>query len=138
MSLNRNRFYLLLGSACLAGYTWLLFSMFNSGINQDEIGVCIIKHVTGIPCPSCGSTRSVISLVNGNILDSLYWNPIGLILALIMIVTPVWIIMDLISGKRSLFRFYGKIETVFRMKIIAIPAILLVMVNWIWNIYKGL
>ena len=35
---------------------------------------CKLKEVTGIPCPGCGGTRAVKSLLKGNILSSLYYN----------------------------------------------------------------
>ncbi len=100
--------------------------------------VCMIKHVTDIPCPSCGSTRSVISLAKGDIQQSLNINPLGLVIALIMLVAPIWVIIDLIWVKETLFTFYKRVEYELRRPILAIPLIMLVLVNWIWNITKGL
>jgi hypothetical protein len=37
-----------------------------------------------------------------------------------------------------LYNFYNQTELVLKRKWIAIPAILLVLLNWIWNIAKGL
>lgn len=102
------------------------------------MSVCIIKNITNIPCPSCGSTRSVVSFIDGNFIDSLYYNPIGLIIIIIMITSPIWIIYDLIYSKDTLYQCYRKIEVALNTKIIAIPAIVLILANWIWNIYKGL
>jgi hypothetical protein len=138
MGLNRNRLYILIISSCLAGYTWLLIV---SGINSNssqEIGVCIIKHVTNIPCPSCGSTRSVLSLLKGNFTDALLSNPIGYLLAVIMIAAPFWILFDYLKKKETLFNFYNKIESAFKRKKIAIPSIFLILLNWVWNIYKDI
>ena len=56
----------------------------------------------------------------------------------ILLVTPGWIIFDLLLKKDTLFRFYNRTELFLKRKWIAIPAILLVILNWIWNIYKGL
>ena len=36
---------------------------------------CLFKQVTGIYCPACGMTRAFITLLEGNILKSLYYNP---------------------------------------------------------------
>ena len=38
-------------------------------------GDCVIHATTGIYCPGCGGTRSVISLLGGHILRSLYFHP---------------------------------------------------------------
>jgi hypothetical protein len=120
----------------LAGYIWLFLNFKTN--NSNEIGICIFKHVTTIPCPSCGSTRSILSLMHGQFLEAIYWNPIGLLLVIIIIASPIWIIFDFAFKKNTLFLFYKKIETILSQKRIAIPAILLILTNWIWNIYKGL
>lgn len=39
---------------------------------------CIFHKLTGIPCPACGITRSISSILSGNVLDSLKLNPSGL------------------------------------------------------------
>ncbi|MGB4774965.1 MAG: DUF2752 domain-containing protein [Daejeonella sp.] len=138
MPLSRNRLYVLLAISCMAGYSWVCMSYrTNLGHADNEVGVCIIKHVTHIPCPSCGSTRSLVSLLKGNFLDALYWNPIGLILLVVMFIAPLWIIYDCFLQKDSLFNFYRKTEQALQQRKLAIPAILLVLVNWLWNIYKG-
>lgn len=134
MTSTRNRLYILVLVACLVGYIWLFFST----STHDEVGVCLVKHVTGIPCPSCGSTRSVLSLLDGRVLESIMINPIGILLVVIMILSPLWIFRDLLTKSESFFSFYKKTEVFFRQWKIAIPAILLVLSNWIWNIYKDL
>lgn len=139
MSLSRNTLYTFLILASLAGYIWLFINQ-SAIVNNssDEIGVCLIKHTTNIPCPSCGSTRSIVSLLNGEIQESLYWNPMGIIILLIMIVAPIWIVIDYYFKKDSLLKFYIKMEVILRQRRFAVPAILLVFLNWVWNIYKGL
>jgi hypothetical protein len=137
MFLNRRNLYFLLITACLTGYVWLYF---NIG-RQPEINsadVCMIKHATGIPCPSCGSTRSIISLVQGNFIQSILINPMGLIILLIMLLAPIWILFDLVIRKDTLFKAYNQIESILKKREIAIPLIVLVIINWIWNITKGL
>jgi hypothetical protein len=134
MTLDRNKLYSILFIACLAGYIWLYF-----GITENKsVEVCLIKHVTKIPCPSCGSTRSVISLITGDFIGALNLNPIGYLVAIIMLISPLWIIVDSIKRTKTLFDFYLKIETYLKRPKIAISLILLVIINWIWNITKGL
>ena len=43
---------------------------------QKIIPPCPFRAVTGIPCPSCGSTRSLVHLANGDIAGSLILNPL--------------------------------------------------------------
>jgi hypothetical protein len=124
--------------ACLAGFSWLAISFHSADLSNNDKSICLIKQVTGLPCPSCGATRSIILFVNGDFKDAMFYNPIGIILLIIMISAPVWIAIDFFREKESLFRFYRKSEEVIKQKRFAIPAILLVLTNWMWNIYKGL
>ncbi|WP_442794840.1 DUF2752 domain-containing protein [Pelobium manganitolerans] len=137
MPLNRNKLYSILLIACAAGYIWICYSLTSDVTENKSLNVCFIKHLTNIPCPSCGSTRSIISLTKGNFVEAFDLNPIGYIVALIMLAAPIWIILDLISKNQSLFKFYQKIENHLKNPKYAIPLILLVIINWIWNIVKG-
>ena len=138
MKLNRNRLYILLITACLTGYFWLYVNSTNNLIKHTSTEVCLIKNVTGIPCPSCGSTRSVMAITYGNFSDALNLNPFGFVIALIMLIIPIWIILDIIKKNDSLYSFYLKFETYLKKPIYAVSLILLVLLNWIWNITKGL
>ena len=136
--MSRNKLYTLLSAACAAGYIWLMLTFYRNVYDPSDFGVCLFKHVTGIPCPSCGSTRSAISLLKGDFAGAIFWNPFGILILFILIVSPVWIIYDLIGRKETLFNFYIRSELFIKRKWIAIPAILLVLINWIWNITKNL
>lgn len=37
---------------------------------------CVFKGITGIPCPTCGTTRSVLYLSQGDIATALVMNPL--------------------------------------------------------------
>lgn len=138
MRLNRNGLYSLLLIACVAGYSWLYYSNTFQLAGNSTAEVCLIKHATTIPCPSCGSTRSVLSLAKGNFLEAFNLNPFGYAIALIMLIAPIWIISDMTMRNNSFFLFYQKIETKLRKPKYAFPLIIVVIVNWIWNIKKGL
>jgi len=135
--MTRNRLYLFLFLALLAGYGYL-FYMFNVNIHEHSYNVCLFKNVTGIACPSCGVTRSVVSLLHGHLKEAVLLNPLGLITAVIMAVVPFWLFYDVVLKKDSLYKTYQKTETLLKKKQVAIPLITLVLINWIWNIYKGL
>lgn len=138
MSLHSNKLYLLLGTACFAGYFWIYLNLSNHFQQRTTVQVCLFKNITTLPCPSCGTTRSMISLYQGNFMQALQTNPFGVLILLIMVIAPVWIAFDVVSKQTTLFRFYKKMETNLQKPIIAIPLILLVIINWIWNITKGI
>ena len=124
--------------ACFAGYIWLYFGLSQEHSMSKPIEVCLIKQFTNIPCPSCGSTRSILSLTKGNFIEAFSVNPMGFLIAIIMFLLPLWIIADITAKRTTLFNFYQKTETYLKRPQFAIPLILLVIINWIWNITKGL
>jgi len=137
--MNKNKLYLFVIFACFFGYGWLLFSLHHEHeIQSQEFTVCLFKKVTTVPCPSCGTTRSVIQLLHGNFLSAILINPFGIIVGLIIIIAPVWISYDFIQKKKTFYPAYLKIETILRKRKVAIVLIVLVLANWIWNVKKNL
>jgi len=98
----------------------------------------MVKNFTGYPCPSCGTTRAIQLLLKNNWMASLQMNPFGILVALLMVVLPLWIVLDTITKKETFFNNYQKAEAIIRTKKLAIFLIILVIFNWIWNIKKGL
>lgn len=137
MALTHTKFYTFMGIACGVGYSWLYvnYTTYKQG---NAFSMCIIKQASGIPCPSCGSTRAVESLLHGNLIESLQWNPLGLAISAILLISPFWLTFDLLSRNSSMFLFFHKVESTFNKRIYAIPALILLLLNWVWNIQKGL
>jgi hypothetical protein len=137
MALGKIKLYLFILFACAAGYIWVYINTLHSFIDEKATEVCLIKKVSNIPCPSCGSTRSLISLLNGNFSQAVYFNPFGYFFAVGMFILPIWIIFDLVTFKSSFFIIYNKAIVFLRKPIYAIPLSLIIIFNWIWNILKG-
>lgn len=138
MTQDKNRLYIIIFLACLAGYVWIYWLLINTTRSTSSFEVCFIKHISNIPCPSCGSSRSVISIIQGNFREALRINPLGYIIAIIMIISPAWIIVDLVFKIKSFYNAFHLMELIFKKYLLSIPSILLLIINWIWNIYKGL
>jgi hypothetical protein len=136
--MKKNKLYLLLAVLLAAGYAYLFATLVSDGHSGHGINTCVIKNTTSYPCPSCGSTRSVISIINGKFSDALLLNPLGYIITLVMLVLPLWLLFDIILSKATLHKSYTVFETTLRKKQVAIPLIILIIANWIWNITKGL
>ena len=132
--MTKNKLYLLLFIACFLGFIYLFYSLQYS--ETTDFSVCIIKNVTGFACPSCGTTRAVELLLQGKVQKSLLMNPFGILIALIMAIVPFWIFFDLIFKNETFYIYYKKTEETLRIKWLAAILILLVLLNWIWNIYK--
>lgn len=131
----KGKFYTLLIAICLLSYVWIAYSF----DNQDGQGLwqgCLSKQFLHIPCPSCGITRSLISIIKGNFFSALQINPLGYVAAIALTIVPIWIVYDLITLKNSLFNTYSIALKLVKQKYIYIPLTLLIISNWIWNIIK--
>jgi hypothetical protein len=56
--------------------------------------LCPLRTATGIPCPFCGMTRSVVAAVHGDIVASLRFNPGGIFIlafAVVVLAWPAWV-----------------------------------------------
>jgi Protein of unknown function (DUF2752) len=137
--MTSRKFYFLLLTACITGYAWLGINIGKQSSGGSAVPeVCLFKRMTDIPCPSCGSTRSVTHLLNGDFSSAFMVNPMGMLISLILLIGPLWMAYDLVLHRQSLWTFYGEMEKIIRKKSVAIPLILLVTANWAWNIFKGL
>lgn len=132
-----DRLHVLTLSVILAGGIWLL-AQHLMGSNLTNPEWCLFRSATGIPCPSCGTTRSVLALMRGQLPQALLLNPLGVIMAGAMLLFPPWILYDRIRGQNTFLRFYNHIEKIFRKRIILVPTLLLLIINWIWNLIKFL
>lgn len=58
----------------LIGLTILFFFIIKFGKLTGSI--CLIRGITGIPCPSCGMSRAIHSVINGDILNAFRFHPL--------------------------------------------------------------
>jgi hypothetical protein len=136
--MSRKTLYTFIGCLLLAGYAWLAWNAAGSAAHRAVPAGCMFKAVLHMPCPSCGTTRAILLLLHGDLSGSLLLNPFGAILFLALVVTPVWLLVDMLGNRESLYRFYMAAERVLTRKAwISVPLISLVIANWLWNISKS-
>ena len=133
----RSRLYSIIVIAGLAGFAWITY-LHTREFNNNEPTVCMIKSITSFPCPSCGSSRSVMQIMEGNYFAAFKINPLGFLISFMLLVCPVWVLVDIVMKRSSFLRFYHAMESVIRIKWVTITMIVLVAANWIWNIMKGI
>lgn len=121
--------YLFIIILLISGYFLLFFS---NALNNQSF--CIFKNITGFPCPSCGSTRATLLLFHGEFGKSIFINPFGIITNLLILLSIVWMVMDIIKSRDTFLQFLKKTWD-FRIQLLVL---LIVVANWIWNIAKGL
>lgn len=123
----------------MAGYAWIGFHLLYEPDGASAFTVCLFKNVTGFPCPSCGITRSLLLLLAGDIYHALMINPLGGLAALLLIIIPPWILIDTLTGKKTLAPLFLWTEKKIQSsKTVSLPLVALVLLNWGWNILKDL
>jgi hypothetical protein len=77
--------------AAVASYALAPFAGFLAGL----IPPCHLRAWTGLPCPTCGSTRAVLSIVRFDWLEAVRWNPLSTVAVVGLlaagIAAPLWI-----------------------------------------------
>jgi hypothetical protein len=137
MPLKDRKIYTVLVLLSLASAGWLAYAL--QAHHYEHTTLCLFKNITGFPCPSCGITRSIIFLGQGDVSQAWNTNPLGIVAACLLVIVPIWIIWDLIQKDTSLARFFQLAENKIKThKSIYIPLIVLVAINWGWNILKDL
>lgn len=61
--------------------------------------VCGFKHLTGLPCPTCGLTRALCCAVHGDWAQSLAYHPAGPLLALALFAWMLWLAAEAYRGQ---------------------------------------
>jgi hypothetical protein len=75
---------------------------------------CPLRTLTGVPCPLCGMTRSVVAAMHGHLFESLRFNPAGILVVLIAVA--------LLTGLR-----------IDRVRIPSWITVAFVALLWVWN-----
>jgi hypothetical protein len=61
--------------------------------------VCLFKHLTGLPCQTCGLTRAVCFAVRGEWAQSVAYHPAGPLVAVSLGVLAVWAATESYRGQ---------------------------------------
>jgi hypothetical protein len=94
---------------------------------------CVIRRKTGIPCLTCGMTRSFDWFMQGRFLDSLSVNPLGFLLALLSAAGALYFLARPLRLPRL------RIELTSRQAAGArIGAVLLLALNWGYLLARAL
>ncbi len=56
----------------------------------NDVTLCMFRNATGLPCPTCGSTRAALAVATGRPLDAVVLNPLVTIAA---VLGAVWLVI---------------------------------------------
>ena len=99
---------------------WLLLAPF--------MRPCLFHSLTGIPCPTCGATRCVLALLDGDLPGAAGFNPLVFAATAVFVlggvIAPLW------AWRRGTGpRFARQIPMPVRIGLVA-----LILANWVWLI----
>ena len=95
---------------------------------------CTWHEFTGIPCPSCGATRSVIAILSGDWLRAFLLNPLVFLGAIGVVLYDLYAAVVLTRRAPRL-----RVDDISRAtgRAIRVGVIALLAGNWAWLIYRG-
>jgi hypothetical protein len=87
---------------------------------------CVFKDLTGVPCPTCGATRSVVHLAQGEFFSSFSMNPL---VSLCFVIAALAFFYSMITLIARIPRI-GVILSDKEKNIVRFGTVALVMANW--------
>jgi len=95
-------------------------------------GLCMMRQLTGVPCPGCGLTRSIVSAVHGELRESFFHHRLGLAILFYVLLQAAHSLIWLASGW---WRAHGTLwgRTLDR-GLLAFPVLLAV--NWVFTLVR--
>lgn len=117
----------MLGKRDVIGLLLILGIIGTVAFSAYAVGVplCLFRHFTGIPCPCCGTTRACLSVLRGDLVGALKFNP----LAVIAIFTGPFALW-LMTRRKA----WSIVAFVLSRGVI----VLAVLLNWAYLIYSAL
>jgi hypothetical protein len=105
-----------------AGVVWL------SSYYTHPVQLCLIRNLTGVPCPTCGLTRGTLLLLKGHILQAWLYNP--------LLFSVIGIFFLLVAFRTICARGISVHLTKRERSIAWLPAVVLVAANWAYVIFR--
>lgn len=98
-----------IATAFVALWAGVVYAIHTFGtVTGQNMLLCVLRRTTGIPCPTCGSTRAVFDIASGQLLDGFLHNP--LVVTLLAVGTGI-VLLRFIFGKQLAVTLNSKERT---------------------------
>ena len=97
--------------------------------------LCPLHALTGIPCPTCGTTRSVAALLQGRTHQAFLLNPLSTTL---LFGISIYVLYAAVVVALRLPRLRWEPLTATESRWLRIAVIILIASNWAWLIHRGI
>lgn len=91
----------------------------------QEMLLCTLRRVTGVPCPTCGSTRAVAAIFSGDLAAAFFYNP----LVVVMLALGAGLLVLRLVWRRSIKLDLSRNERIFAWLVFFV----LLGINW-WHV----
>ena len=98
-----------------------------------NLSMCGFKRAFDLPCLSCGSTRATVNLLHGNFGTALYYQPMTMMLYMLLILWGSLSIWALLKGHRLHLDMSKREDFAVKAAFVAIP-----IVNWGYLVSMGI
>jgi hypothetical protein len=73
---------------------------------KNDQSLCPFKMLTGLPCPSCGITKSIVSFYEGDVSKSFHYHILGPATVLFSISIIVMLLIEIITKKEHFNSYF--------------------------------
>jgi hypothetical protein len=101
-------------------------------LDRLPFAICLFKHLTGFPCPTCGSTRALGRLAQLDLAGALAMNPLATLAAFVLVAWGLADLALLTRGRALDLELKSPLPNVVRA-----GAVLAVLVNWAYLVAAG-
>ncbi|KAF3888506.1 MULTISPECIES: DUF2752 domain-containing protein [Nostocales] len=115
--------------------TPLLGTLFYNQGYRIAFLVCPVRHFTGIPCPTCGMTRSFMAIARGNLEQAASENVFGIILFTSFFIAVIHVAVELLL-KRQMTAFYCQLIKIKKIHSITFFIALLYYILRLFHLFK--
>lgn len=127
LQLKKVTFHPLRFAALAVAFFGVKYAQSVSKVFTEGPVICPFRLLTGLPCPFCGTTRGMIALSEGHIVQSLAFNPFAL-------VTALGLVSLIFIPTKLTFAFVAeKIDLVFKSKYFLV-FLFIAVANWIFKL----
>jgi len=132
--MSRRRLYFLVLCLGLAGQIWIFYSYYKLEKQEEAFNTCIFRRVTGLPCPSCGTIHSIVSILHGDFRKAVNENPLGFAGFLLAAIVPYWILADLALGRESFYYFFLRADKLLKKRWLLFSILSLITLLWFYKL----
>ncbi|NCQ34387.1 DUF2752 domain-containing protein [bacterium] len=119
-----------LGLGLLTGIAAIFVFLWHHRLIQ--LVFCPIRDVTGVPCPTCGSTHAVVALLQGHPRSALRYNPLAVGFLAAGGATFLWAV---VATLRPAWRIRPQFSAPEKRVVIGM-VVLGIMANWLYEVWR--